>query len=168
MISIRAARHVELQWLREIEIAAGQVFGEVGLPEIAAHEPYDIATMAKYVDAGHAWAIADDDAAVGYAIVDIVDGLTHLEQLSVHPDSGRRGLGGRLLEHVCEWAGDEGFPAVTLTTFRHLAWNAPFYAAHGFRELADDELGPELRRLREEEAREGLDPALRVCMRRDL
>ena len=168
MISIRPARHVELQSLREIEIAAGQVFAEVGLPEIAAHEPYDLATMAKYVDAGHAWVIANDDTAIGYAIVDVVDGLAHLEQVSVHPDWGRRGLGARLLEHVCDWATDEGFPAVTLTTFTHLAWNAPFYAAHGFRELTENELGPELRRLREEEAREGLDPALRVCMRRDL
>jgi GNAT superfamily N-acetyltransferase len=168
MISIRPARHEEVQSLREIEIAAGQVFVEVGLPEIAAHEPYDVTTMAKYVDAGHAWVIADDDTAVGYAIVDIVGGLAHLEQVSVHPDWGRRGLGARLLEHVCGWASDEGFAAMTLTTFTHLAWNAPFYAAHGFRELTDDDLGPDLRRLREEEAREGLDPALRVCMRRDL
>ncbi len=168
MISIRDARHDELESLRQIEIAAGQVFVEVGLPEIAAHDPFDIPTMAKYVDAGHAWVVANDDTAVGYAIVDIVDGLVHLEQVSVLPDWGRRGLGAQLLEHVCAWASDDGFAAVTLTTFGHLAWNAPFYAAHGFRELTAAELGPELRHLREEEARAGLDPALRVCMRREL
>jgi GNAT superfamily N-acetyltransferase len=168
VIAIRAPRHDELELLREIEIAAGAVFIEVGLPEIAAHEPFDIPRMVKYVDAGHAWVIANNDLAVGYAIVDIVDGLAHLEQLSVHPDCGRRGLGAQLLEHVCSWANDEGFAAVTLTTFSHLAWNAPFYIAHGFRKLTDDELGPELRRLRDDEARDGLDPALRVCMRRDV
>jgi N-acetylglutamate synthase-like GNAT family acetyltransferase len=86
----------------------------------------------------------------------------------VHPDFGRRGLGAQLLEHVCVCASHEGFAAVTLTTFSHLAWNAPFYAAHGFREITNDELGPGLRLLREEEADDGLDPALRVCMRRDL
>jgi hypothetical protein len=34
--------------------------------------------------------------------------------------------------------------------------------------LAEDELGPELRAKRDAETAHGLDPALRVCMRRDL
>ena len=54
---------------------------------------------------GRAWLIADDDdVPVGYAVVDIVDGLAHLEQLSVLPDHGRKGLGSALLAHVCDWA----------------------------------------------------------------
>lgn len=168
MISIRPPRPDELERLRDIERAAGQLFADAGLPDIAAHEPDSIESLTEYVDAGHAWAIAEDDEVVGYAVVDILDGLAHLEQLSVHPEFGRRGLGAQLLEHVCACARAEGFAAVTLTTFSHLVWNAPFYAAHGFRELTDDELGPGLRLLRAEEADDGLDPALRVCMRRDL
>lgn len=105
---------------------------------------------------------------LGYAVVDIVDGLAHLEQLSVLPDQGRQGLGTALLEHICTWAGTSGYDAVTLTTFTTIAWNAPFYARHGFRALADDELGPELRTLRTLEATHGLDPAHRVCMRREV
>jgi GNAT superfamily N-acetyltransferase len=168
VIAIRAPHADELDRLRDIERAAGRLFSDAGLPDIAAHEPDSVESLAEYVDAGHAWAITEDEGIVGYAVIDIVDALAHVEQLSVHPDWGRRGLGARLLEHVCRWAGENGFAAVTLTTFTHLAWNAPFYAAHGFRALTDDELGPELLQLREEEAREGLDPALRVCMRRDL
>jgi hypothetical protein len=34
--------------------------------------------------------------------------------------------------------------------------------------MAEEELGPELRRLRDEETRHGLDPALRVVMRKDV
>jgi GNAT superfamily N-acetyltransferase len=169
VISIRAPRPDELERLRDIERAAGQLFAAAGLPDIAAHEPDSVESLAEYVDVGHAWVIAKDDVVVvGYAVVDIVDGLAHLEQLSVHPDWGGQGLGAQLLEHLCEWARAQHFAAVTLTTFNHLAWNAPFYAAHGFRVLDEDELGPELGRLREEEAKAGLDPTLRVCMQRRL
>jgi hypothetical protein len=57
---------------------------------------------------------------------------------------------------------------VTLSTFRHVAWNAPFYARLGFRELAEEQLGPGLRRVRADEARRGLDLSRRLVMRLDL
>ena len=96
-----------------------------------------------------------------------MDGLAHLEQLSVRPERGRRGLGAALLESVCEWAAQRRLEAVTLTTFVHVPWNAPFYAKNGFRVMGDGQVGPELRKLQADEAAHGLDPTLRVCMRRD-
>ena len=57
---------------------------------------------------------------------------------------------------------------MTLTTFRHVPWNQPLYEHLGYRELTDGEIGPELRSLMAEEAAHGLDPALRVAMRKDL
>jgi GNAT superfamily N-acetyltransferase len=164
--TIRAPRRDELELLRDIERAAGQLFAEVGFGEIAAHEPESAEALAEYLHDGRAWVITDTDVPVGYAVVDIVDGLAHLEQLSVLPNHGRKGLGAALLEHVCDWAGRQQFDAVTLTTFRDIPWNAPFYARHGFRIIDESELGAELRELRALEATHGLDPALRVCMRR--
>ena len=143
------------------------LFIDVGLADVAAHEPDATDVLAGYVNDGRAWVITEGSGPVGYAIVDIVDGAAHLEQLSVHPDRGRRGLGGQLLEHVCTWASAQKLPAVTLTTFATVPWNAPFYAKHGFRVMTDAEIGPELRALRAHEAATGLDPAQRVCMRRD-
>jgi len=55
-------------------------------------------------------------------------------------------------------------PAVTLTTFEDVPWNAPLYRHLGFRELRDDELGPGLRAIRDRETAHGLDPARRVSM----
>jgi len=98
----------------------------------------------------------------------MVAGCAHLEQISVQPDHGGRGLGAMLLEHVCEWAQEQGFPAITLTTFADVAWNAPFYAKHGFRVVTDADMGSELAARRAYEATLGLDPSRRVCMRRDL
>ena len=165
---IRLAQLDEREQLRDIEGAAGAVFADVGLEDVAKHEPESVEGLGEYIDAGRAWVIVEDAAPVGYAVVDIVDGLAHLEQLSVRPEYGRRGLGAALLEFVCDWARRQHFGGITLTTFADLPWNAPFYAQHRFYALASSELGPELRIQRAEEAAAGLDPARRVCMRRDL
>ena len=153
--------------LRDIERSAGILFVAVGLPEIAEQEPEEVEDLAHFLAAGRAFVIVEGDVPVGYALVDIVDGQAHLEQLSVRPECGRRGLGASLLEHVCQWAAQR-FEAITLTTYEHVPWNAPFYAGHGFGVMDMDELGPELRGLRQQEAGAGLDPSLRVCMRRQL
>jgi GNAT superfamily N-acetyltransferase len=167
-VTIRAPRIDELDTLRDIEWSAGVLFVDAGFPDVADDEPASVEELAAYVRAGRAWVITDEtDAPVGYAIVDVVDGLAHLEQISIVPEHGRKGLGGRLVEHVCDWAAQHNFAAVTLTTFTDVAWNGPFYATHGFRVINDDEQGPELRELRLLEASHGLDPELRVCMRRD-
>ncbi len=168
----RSARRGSKSWRysRDIERDAGRLFAEIGLDDIAAHEPESIETLTEYLDVDRIWIIADagHDEPLGYAVVDIVDGHAHIEQISVRSNQGRRGLGATLLEFVCDWAADIGFAAVTLTTFGDVAWNAPFYAKHGFRVLSADETGSELGERRAEEAVSGLDPALRVCMRRDV
>ena len=105
--------------------------------------------------------------AVGFARVDVVDGLAHLEQLGVLPEDTRMGIGGELVEAACRWAADQGLRAITLITFADVPWNAPFYAARGFREI--DELTPGLAELRDWERDLGLDRVgRRVVMRRDL
>jgi hypothetical protein len=69
---------------------------------------------------------------------------------------------------VVAWAQGWGAPAVTLSTFREVPWNAPYYARSGFRAMAEDELTPGLRELRAVEVAAGLDVAARIFMRRDL
>ncbi|MFI5863494.1 GNAT family N-acetyltransferase [Streptomyces sp. NPDC051546] len=105
---------------------------------------------------------------VGYLLADRVDGNLHVEQVSVHPDRARRRIGRSLLEHLAERARAEGAPALTLTTFNDVPWNAPYYARCGFRTLNESGLGPGLRDIRDREAVHGLDRWPRVCMRRDL
>jgi GNAT superfamily N-acetyltransferase len=164
---IRAATAADGPVLQEIEIAAGARFATVGLPEIAAHDPFSIEELDAYVAAGRSWvATRADGAVVGYAVADVLDGNAHLEQVSVRPDAQGAGTGRALVDAVADWARAEGHPAVTLTTFVDVAWNAPLYEHLGFRTLAASEIGPELARRRDEEAALGLDPERRVCMRR--
>lgn len=62
----------------------------------------------------------------------------HLEQLSVHPDAGGCGLGTMLLRAMLGTALDRGHDRITLVTFADVPWNAPWYARHGFVEVAGD------------------------------
>jgi N-acetylglutamate synthase-like GNAT family acetyltransferase len=108
-----------------------------------------------------------DDRPVGYLIWEPVDGALHIEQVSVHPDAARRGLGRALLAYAADRAHEEDLAALTLTTFTEVPWNAPYYARLGFRTLAETELTAGLRRIRAHEAELGLNRWPRVCMRRD-
>lgn len=178
---IRPPAPDELERLRQIERAAGQAFAAVGMPEIASDDPLPVAVLERYRTAGRAWVVTADGVVAGYLLVDVLGqpgpsdpersygGRTaHVEQVSVDPAYAGRRLGARLVEHVADVARRDGLVALTLTTFRDVPWNAPYYERLGFRSLAEGELGPDLRARRDREAAHGLDPAARVCMRRDL
>ncbi len=166
--SIRAARLEDVETMREIERAAGHLFSEIGMDGIAAHVPPEAVTLGDYIQQQRAWVAAVDDQPVGYALVDVVDGCGHLEQVSVHPAHGRQGLGRMLIQTVIDWAEARGLPAITLLTFRDVPWNGPYYASLGFGPLADAELTPGLLALRAHESELGLDRESRHAMRLDL
>jgi GNAT superfamily N-acetyltransferase len=166
---IRTARETELPTLQAIERAAALMFCDVGMPEIAQYDPWPLPVMAARQDIGRLWVAADDDdEPVAYLMADLVDGCLEIEQVTVHPGSARRGLGRELLEHAANRAAADGLPALTLTTFAHVPWNAPYYARCGFRVLDEAEITPGLQAIREREAAMGVDRWPRVCMRRDL
>ncbi len=166
---IRPARTDEIEALQEIEVAAGRVFRTVGMDRVAGDEPLPAAVLLGYQSDGRAWvATDDDDRTVAYLIADWVDGIVHVEQVSVHPDHAGQAIGAALIEHVGHWARAHGSPALTLTTFADVAWNAPYYERLGFRRLPAAELTPGLIAIRAEEAAHGLDEWPRLAMRRDL
>jgi GNAT superfamily N-acetyltransferase len=159
----------DLETVRAVEVRAGALFHQVGKSDIAEHPVPAAEVLARFVRSGMGWVlVSGDDLPVGFVLVDVVDGLAHVEQVSVDPAYGRRGLGATLIEHVADWAAGRGVAALTLTTFRDVPWNGPYYARLGFRVLSDAERGPELAALMTDEARHGLDPAERIAMRRDL
>jgi GNAT superfamily N-acetyltransferase len=165
---IRPAMESDGHRLQEIEVRAGERFRGAGFPEVADDEPFSLEELARYARAGRSWVAISDGQVVGYVVVDDVDGNAHVEQVSVDPRHQGLGHGRALLDHVARWAADEGFTAITLTTFRDVAWNRPLYEHLGYHVLEEAEIGSELRALRRVEADHGLDPAQRVCMRLDL
>lgn len=131
---IRPATTADLALLPQIEVAAGKLFREIGMHAIADHAPPSVDELS----AAPAVFVAEvGDEVVGYARIELVDEQAHLEQLSVLPDRGGRGVGTALIDAVCHWARNRGDAAVTLTTFRSVAFNAPLYAKRGFAEVAE-------------------------------
>ncbi|GAB2582338.1 GNAT family N-acetyltransferase [Kribbella endophytica] len=164
---IRLAAPGELPLLQALETAGGELFRAIGMTDIADHAPPPLHVLRTYQRAGRAWVAAGTaDQPIGYILVKVVDGAAHIEQVTVHPDHQRQGLGRALIDTADRWASENSLPALTLSTFREVAWNAPYYASLGFRMLPEDELTPGLLRLRAEESEIGLDPAARVFMRR--
>jgi GNAT superfamily N-acetyltransferase len=164
---IRTAHRGELEMLREIERDAGGAFASIGMPEIAAHEPPSVAELSSFVAIGRAWvAVNELDRPVAYLLSAVIDGCAHIEQVSVAPEYARRMLGAALIDRLAVDAADENRPALTLTTFRDVPWNAPYYARLGFVALQPTEYGPELRALVERENRTIPSAAPRIAMRR--
>lgn len=163
---IRPVRAAERDDLARVERASGRLFADAGMPEIADGEPMWLDAWAEHASSGLVW-VADVEATVaGFALCEVLDDALHLEQLSVDPAFGRRGIGTALLEHVCAEAARSGLPAVTLSTFRAVTFNGPYYRSRGFVEVPDLELTAGLRQRRLHEAAEGLDPETRMMMRR--
>ncbi len=157
---IRTSQPRELERLREIETASEQLFAEVGMGPFCEDDEQNHLEQAAVV-------FVSGEPPVGFASVGVVDGVAHLWQLSVRPSQSRQGRGSDLVAAVCDWARSQGYGAVTLTTFRDVAWNGPFYARLGFGVL--DDLTPGLQVIRDHERAIGHDDlGPRIAMRKDL
>jgi ribosomal protein S18 acetylase RimI-like enzyme len=168
LVGIRLAWVAELPVVQEIDRASAQMFIDVGMPQIAGML-WPLEALAACRGAGRLWVITGtDDRPAGFLVTDVVDGCSHVEQVSVDPGCARRGLGRALLDHAAEEAVAAGVPALTLATFADVPWNAPYYERCGFRVLDDAAVTAGLRAIRRREAAIGLDRWRRVCMRRDV
>jgi RimJ/RimL family protein N-acetyltransferase/GNAT superfamily N-acetyltransferase len=167
VIVIRLARQSDAVALQGIEIAAGEVFRDLGMDVIADAEPPSVETIARYVDAASVWVDTDElDEPTAYVMASVVDGTGHIDQVSVHPRYAHRKVGSGLIDAVQSWAADGGLGALTLTTYRDVPWNAPYYERLGFLAMDADELGAGLVSIRRAEHRSGLDLWPRVAMAR--
>lgn len=163
--SIRPRRSEDDDALLRIENRAAGLFREHGYASVA-DAPFATVADFRAMLAGHeAWvAVLNSGELVGYAVAGPLAGFLHLRELSVDPAHGRRGIGTALVGHVIDVAARGLYPGVTLTTFRDVPFNAPFYARLGFGELALEAAAGELRAAFHREVPEGVDPAKRVLM----
>ncbi|MEZ0170843.1 GNAT family N-acetyltransferase [Microvirga sp. TS319] len=104
------------------------------------------------------------DEPVGFLAAHEMDGHFYIAEVSVAQSHQRRGLGARLIGAAVAHAKRSGFSTVTLTTYRDLAWNGPFYASLGFVEIEPGETWPGHAAKLRAEAEAGHDPARRCVM----
>jgi len=166
---IRLAEPGEVSLLPVVERRAVVLFesclAETGLTPETLYDVTSVEELAEAQLRRHVWvAVSPGGELVGFAMVLELGSIAHLDELDVLPEHGRRGLGSRLLGTVCAWARDAGYSKVTLTTFRDVAWNAPFYQRHGFHIVDPKALSEEHVQLVRSEAARGLRTDLRVVM----
>jgi GNAT superfamily N-acetyltransferase len=157
---VRAAARSEFPLLAEVADRADVIFRTAGytLPDLPL-DPAELARAAAVFVAGR--------PPVGFVQLDEVDGLAYVVELAVIPRWMRQGIGTALLDRAVEWARQRGYPAIALTTYADVPWNAPYYAKRGFVEIT--EYGPGLAAERAREGELGLDEVgPRIVMRRDL
>ncbi len=162
-IEIAQAKYISE--LPELSIVSAELFPVEDLPLALRSETTPLEIFEEALNEQRLWIAVDEnkDQAVGFAFLTEECGQIHLRELDVHPEHGRQGLGTNLLKNVIIWAKNQKYNQLTLTTFRHLPWNAPFYSRLGFRVIEQSELSSCLNKLLDEEA-VGLDKSKRVLM----
>lgn len=163
---IAAARADDVPHLARIELAAVRLLaGHVPPSELNATTSEEDLNEAQ--SRGHLWVARLHHVPVGFAHMQVLDpAVALLDEIDVHPEHGRRGVGTGLVLAVCACALRSGCRWVTLVTFKDVPWNMPFYARLGFAPIPPEELSAALLSRIEDEARRGLDPGRRVAMRR--
>ncbi|TPI10205.1 GNAT family N-acetyltransferase [Mesorhizobium sp. B4-1-3] len=170
MITIRPARAEDAEALPAIEQSAGLAFRAI--PELAWLADGDNVSVERHralIAAGACWVAADeDDRPVGFLSAGVEGDALHVWELDVRLDRQGQGIGRALLERSVAHARRRGLAAMTLTTFRAITWNAPFYRKFGFRILGGAEIDARLARLLSDEAEHGMALDQRCAMRLDL
>ena len=128
--SVRFALSRDLDAIERIENAADRLFIDKLRPDDWAAAPTGVARASEpgfilvvELDGGHV---------AGFVHVLEVDGICHLEQLSVAPGDARKGWGRTLVEAAKNQAQKRGYHRISLRTYADVPWNAPFYATAGF------------------------------------
>lgn len=117
---------------------------------------------------GLVWVAELGGEPIGFAACQLFLDALHLWELAVRRDRQGQGAGRALVEAVVAEARQRDVAAVTLTTFRDLPWNGPFYARCGFSMLGGEALNGRLTAILLRERRRGLDVDARCAMRLSL
>lgn len=163
---IRLAVPDDLPRLPDIELAAAALFPEGDLPALLRLVSTPASALVAAQREGRLWVAEHGGEVVGFVLASRNGACGYLDEMDVHPDHGRRGIGRALVGTVQAWAQASGLRTLNLTTFAHLPWNAPFYASMGFRRPEDSELCPLLSEALAAQRAAGLRQ--RVAMRRTL
>ena len=170
-IVIRLANATEIDEILEVEHLAGQRFHEygIGLPE-DEEDDVGIEFGEEYQDGiehERLWvAVTPSQQIVGFALAQEVDKEGHLREIDVLPDYGRKGIGQALINTIVTWCTKQGYDSLSLTTFRDVPWNRPYYEKLGFQIIQDSDLSGNLKTMIEEERE--ISPHERVPMRKML
>lgn len=143
--SLRLARADDAQHLPAIESAAGTLFESLPeLADVAGTHAIPAQRHQKLIRKGHCLVALQGNRRVGFIATEPFRRELHIWEVSVHPDAQQCGIGAGLIRACQIDARNSSFKAITLTTFRDVPWNAPFYERLGFEEVTALDAHPRL------------------------
>ncbi len=153
-IIIRKAQLADLAVLPQIEHKADGLFPDNQYPDDMGL--CSLQELEHAMNQGFLWVAVNKGQLVGFSMAGLLGEYLHLQQLSVLPEFGRRGIGAGLLKVVAQQALAVKVVGVTLTTFSNIPWNAPYYEKQGFVVFEDAKLPACISRILEKETALGL------------
>jgi len=163
--SLRLAQPEDAKHMPAIEAAAGQLFKTIeGLSDLVDDQTVPVDRLVRLIRKGHCLVSHIGDVMVGFIVTEPFGRELHIWEMDVHPRAQQRGVGSGLLRACMVDARNSAFRALTLTTFRDVPWNAPFYARLGFEEVTALDAHPRLAGELAVEADNGLPPDRRCAM----
>lgn len=165
----RKGQYQELEALASVERSAAEkyrLFGQGHLID-GSTMPYD--RLKAMFKEGHVWVALDIYGPIGYVCGENIDGSFHVAEISVAYEFQGVGIGKKLMNTMIEDVIKERFRSITLTTFRDIFWNAPWYTKFGFYEVNPKLVGGSFENLlEEEEINLRLDRRFRLLMMKPL
>ena len=128
-----------------------------------------IAAHKDVLETGYGWVATDSaQACIGFLTAKIIEGDFYIREVSVHETHQKKGIGSRLFETAFVKAKSLGLQSMTLTTFKDVSWNAPYYERLGFSVLDSQAMPSYLQMILRNEEAAGLPLARRCAMRKAL
>ncbi|MFZ5728170.1 MAG: GNAT family N-acetyltransferase [Pseudomonadota bacterium] len=167
---IRLAGPQDVAHLSEIEISAASLFRDAGIeifPGEAADDPIEFTPpdiWRPIVADGLVWVAETGGRPAAFLAARQEPDSLHILEFDVRREEQGRGVGRALLSFAIAEARRRGFGGLSLTTFRDVPWNAPFYASAGFAIVERPDAPEWLIAYLDRETGRGLDPARRCAM----
>jgi GNAT superfamily N-acetyltransferase len=163
-VTVRPSRAADAASLPSVEISAGTAFLAVpGLEWIAGDGVMSVSRHSELIAGGGCWVAADKSGKIsGFLAGEAFSDALHICELSVISEVQGQGVGSALVKAAINWAEAKGKAAVTLSTFRDVAFNAPWYARMGFEELDPSSMTNRMAYVLSDEIAHGL-PGERRC-----
>ena len=118
---------------------------------------------------GFSWvATTLSQTCVGFLTAEVIEDDFYIKEISVDEMHQKKGLGSKLFKSAFAEAKSLGFETTTLTTFKDVPWNAPYYERLGFVILKSPTLPSYLQEILHKEAAAGLPLERRCAMRKGL
>jgi len=165
--TIRRARYTDVPQLGPVERSAAELFRSANLDFLLDGPTVDQTFLVAMINANHLWVAVDRmDDPIGFVGGENIEGNFHIVEISVARLFQGKGVGRALMTHMIEDIRQEGYNAITLTTYRDLDWNGRWYTRMGFLEMDVESMGPDYWKIWQIEARHGFNMASRCLMRK--